>query len=305
MNGSNTQKTCRNWLCTLNNPVINPSEFLELIYNTTKAVYVVGQLEKGKEGTKHIQFFVNFKDPQKMGRITKIDKRIHVEPVFKNNGADTYCMKTDSRIEGPWEFGKMPIMRQSKLDWAVVKDLAKNGKLDQIPEDIYCRYYSNFCKIAKDHLIPRDREIKAFWIKGKSGCGKSTLAHEIAKTHYEGIFYPKNTDKWWDGYKGQKCVIMDDIDKYNVELGGELKRWSDRFAINVNNKGGAVAAEWDCIIVTSQYDICEIWKDAETQDALSRRFKLVTMNDDHTVNMEEKVSTQKPIFSEFTLNLFK
>jgi hypothetical protein len=28
-----------------------------------KAVYAVGQLEKGAEGTVHIQFFINFKKP--------------------------------------------------------------------------------------------------------------------------------------------------------------------------------------------------------------------------------------------------
>ena len=35
----------------------------------------------------------------------KIDKRVHVETVKINNGADDYCMKEDTRVEGPWEFG--------------------------------------------------------------------------------------------------------------------------------------------------------------------------------------------------------
>lgn len=46
--------TCRNWLLTLNNPTTDPREYLEDIYSTLKAAYVVGQLEKGEEGTPHI-----------------------------------------------------------------------------------------------------------------------------------------------------------------------------------------------------------------------------------------------------------
>lgn len=49
----------RNWIGTLNNPDETPQEFLEGFYNKLKAKYVCGQLEKGKEGTAHIQFFVN------------------------------------------------------------------------------------------------------------------------------------------------------------------------------------------------------------------------------------------------------
>jgi len=41
----------------------------------------------------------------------------HFEPVKVNNGADDYCMKEDTRVEGPWEFGTRPVKRNSKTDW--------------------------------------------------------------------------------------------------------------------------------------------------------------------------------------------
>lgn len=50
----------RNWIATLNNPDVSPPEYLERYMIMHKANYVVGQLEKGKEGTAHLQFFVNF-----------------------------------------------------------------------------------------------------------------------------------------------------------------------------------------------------------------------------------------------------
>lgn len=45
----------RNWLGTYNNPVEDPEKWLKSLYETLKAVYVCGQVERGdKEGTRHI-----------------------------------------------------------------------------------------------------------------------------------------------------------------------------------------------------------------------------------------------------------
>lgn len=38
-----------------------------------------------------------------------------------NNGADNYCMKEDTRLEGPFEYGIKPVKRNSKTDWEEVK----------------------------------------------------------------------------------------------------------------------------------------------------------------------------------------
>lgn len=43
---------------TLNNPEVDPREYLEKWSMIPGVVYVTGQLEKGTEGTRHIQFFV-------------------------------------------------------------------------------------------------------------------------------------------------------------------------------------------------------------------------------------------------------
>lgn len=49
----------------------------------------------------------------------------HFEPVIINNGADEYCMKDDTRIEGPWEFGVKPKNKVTKqVDWDLVKKTA-------------------------------------------------------------------------------------------------------------------------------------------------------------------------------------
>jgi len=57
----------------------------------------------------------------------KICKHTHWAPVSKDNGASDYCLKQDTRIEGPWEFGLKPNnMSVSDENLAVRK--AKNAR---------------------------------------------------------------------------------------------------------------------------------------------------------------------------------
>jgi len=49
----------KNWLITHNNPKITLQEYVDLL--TPHTVYMNAQLEKGKEGTIHIQAYVSLK----------------------------------------------------------------------------------------------------------------------------------------------------------------------------------------------------------------------------------------------------
>jgi len=50
--------------------------------------------------------------------LKKICSKAHFEQVKFNNGADDYCMKEDTRVEGPWSFGVKPARRNVKGDVA-------------------------------------------------------------------------------------------------------------------------------------------------------------------------------------------
>lgn len=73
----------------------------------------------------------------------KYDKRAHWEPVKVDNGADRYCMKEDTRVDGPWEFGVKPVRRAVKADWAEVWENAVKGDLDKIDPEIRVTHYRN------------------------------------------------------------------------------------------------------------------------------------------------------------------
>ena len=55
-------------VCTLNNP---GDCSLAKIHELTGAVFTVGQLEKGENGTLHLQFFQNFKGPVRLSHYKK------------------------------------------------------------------------------------------------------------------------------------------------------------------------------------------------------------------------------------------
>lgn len=56
-----------------------------------------------------------------MTKLTKYDPKGHYIGVQLDNGVGKYCMKDDTKIEGPWEFGIKPVQRNSKADWEEVK----------------------------------------------------------------------------------------------------------------------------------------------------------------------------------------
>lgn len=72
----------------------------------------------------------------RLSQMKAVCKQSHFEPVVVDNGVDAYCMKDDTRIEGPWEFGVRPVKRNSKTDWARCLDHAKKGEIDKIPASI-------------------------------------------------------------------------------------------------------------------------------------------------------------------------
>jgi len=140
---------------------------------------------------------MNFKDAIRPSAFKKVDSRLHFEKVKRTPDiASDYCMKEDTRVEGPFDFGTKPIRRNNKTDWNEVLNNAKTGKLDSIPDDIIIKHYGNIKRIQKDYMQVVDApDLRGIWIYGKAGYGKSRFARDHYPDHY-----PKLCNKWWDGY---------------------------------------------------------------------------------------------------------
>lgn len=116
-----------------------------------------------------------------------------------DRGASDYCMKEETRVAGPWEFGLKPKKSGGKVNWEEQREEAKKGNWDNIDPSVYIRYYGNLKKIGCEGTEPYEHDdVRGYWLWGAPGTGKTTFA----RTEYGTDVFIKPLSKWWDGYVG-------------------------------------------------------------------------------------------------------
>lgn len=67
--------------------------------------------------------------------------------------------------------------------------------------------------------------------------------------------------KWFDGYKGQQVIVVEDLDKYTAyQLAHNIKLWADRYPCTAEVKGATIPLKHQLLIVTSNYTIEEAFE---------------------------------------------
>lgn len=141
------------------------------------------------------------------------------------------------------------------------------GRWDLIPE-FFLFMNSGRCEKLREMLDDGKEEgplshCRLVFISGPAGCGKTSLARDFAVSVYgagNGLpFYMKPTNKWWDGYRGQPMVILDDpsVRRFQ-ELEQEIKVWADRYSFIAELKGRSIRANPEWLIVTANYTLEEL-----------------------------------------------
>jgi hypothetical protein len=190
--------------------------------------------------------------------------------------ASDYCLKDDTAVPGTrFYLGRKPVRRNSSKDWDAIKQSAISGDLESIPSDVYIRYYAGLKRIAKDHVQPIGmvRTCTVFW--GPTGTGKSHRAWEEASMEA----YSKDPlTKWWDGYRGQEHVIVDEF-RGIINI-SHLLRWLDKYPVSVETKGGQVPLLAKRIWITSNLPPSSWYPelDSATLEALLRRLEIIEIN---------------------------
>lgn len=203
----------------------------------------------------------------------KLSPRAHWE--IANGTAEqniTYCSKQDKT---PFTKGVPPMsqkekgeMNKRRYEEAFVA--AQEGRIEDIPKDMLTRHYNTYLKIQRDYQPkpPNLEDTCGIWIHGQPGVGKS---HEVNEK-YPGA-YQKNLNKWWDGYRGEEVVWLDEVSpEHAAWIVPFLKKWADKFPFPAESKGSQLQIRPKKVIVTSNYSLEDLGLSAVDYDALARRF---------------------------------
>lgn len=236
-------------------------------------VHLKGQQEVGEQGLHHWQLIANFSRPVTGNQVKSFFcPQAHIEKT-RSDAADAYVWKEESAVQGTrFEKGDKPLRRNNKTDWDLVRTNAKTGNFDDIDADVFVRHYSSLKRIRVDYAEPIWREnieVLVYW--GGSGLGKTRRAwHEADKN----VYVKDPNTKWWDGYKGEECVIIDEFT--GVIAINHILRWLDRYPCSAEVKGYSTPLRANRFWITSNLDPRTWYPDANSDQmrALLRRMKI-------------------------------
>lgn len=257
----------RYWILT-----IPHANFLPYLPNGVS--YIRGQLERGGDtGYLHWQLLAAFSGQQRLAAVTRIfGPQCHAEP-SRSDAADAYVWKEDTRVAGTqFELGNKPFRRNSADDWAAIKDSAKCGRLDDIPDQVFIQHYRTLRTISSDYSRPIgvQRTVRVLW--GPTGVGKSRRAWEEAGMDA----YPKcPLSKFWDGYRSHAHVVIDEF-RGGINI-SHILRWFDRYPVIVDIKGSSTVLSATHIWITSNLHPNDWYPelDVATREALIRRLEII------------------------------
>jgi hypothetical protein len=270
------------WCFTLNNP---PS-FGDILpeWNCECRVY---QHEKGASGTHHLQGFVYFASRKTLTSVRKLLPSAHWEKAKALDLRDAwdYCTKKENGFsectpeqQGPFTFGdknKLPPPKKQghRKDLIDACELAKSGRFSEIDPVAFMRYHKGLFALSALHLKSRTSKPTVIWYHGPTGCGKSKLASESSS---EEDVYWKPPGKWWDGYRQQSTVVIDDLRPEDMPFNYWL-RICDRYPFTCEVKGGTVPLNSPTIIITAPHPPAQLFykNDAEDLAQLERRCTLI------------------------------
>lgn len=274
------QQVGRWWILTL-----SCADYPDTPALAADAVYAKGQQERGAGGFLHWQIVVCFQANKRRSGVVERYPGAHAE-LTRSPAALAYVWKEDTRVEGSqFEHGTPPFKRNNKVDWAKQLELAKGGRLGEMEPGVVIRNFSAISKIAAAHYVPVMRDqpvVKVFW--GVTGSGKShTAMHQATQTDngsFANVYYKAGSNKWWDGYRGQTKVVIEEFDGC---IGiTHLLKWFDKYPCGVEVKGGCEPLLATEFWVTSNVSPDEWWgrqegkKPTEEQLAALRRRIQVT-----------------------------
>jgi hypothetical protein len=111
------------------------------------------------------------------------------------------------------------------------------------------------------------------WYYGDAGTGKTGWVMDLFGPEK---VYNKDKSKYWNDYQNQPVVLVDDIEKTDTFMLGNLKKWAQHIPFSAETKyGGFCTIRPEHILVTSNYHPEDIWPAKAELEPISRRFRVM------------------------------
>lgn len=258
-----SQYAAKNWCFTINN--FTEEELVRVREFCRGCSFAIFQIEKGEEGTRHIQGYCQLSSKQRLGWLKKnFNSRAHYEGARGSPKQNVeYCSKLDTRECDPETFGELRCQGH-RSDLESIPVLLAEGGLELVRQEApvaYIKYTRGIQAMASALVRRRDFKTQVLWYWGPTGTGKSKTAFEL----YPHAYFKSGGSRWWDGYEGEECVIVDDY-RRDLCTFSELLRLFDRYPYRVEFKGGSREFTSRCIIITTPKPPRETWEGRTDED---------------------------------------
>jgi len=267
---------------TVNNPTEEQKTHLHQLRESLDLYslvrYIAYQLERGETcNTLHLQGYIEFRQKRTMNQVKETLQApgAHLEPRHgSQEQARDYCLKEETRVEGPWEGGTLSQGSGERTDLDSIRQLIKEGSSELDIADshfgTWCTHHKAFARYKTLCLPQRDFKTNVTVIIGPPGTGKSKYCLE----NFPGAYW-KQRSQWWDCYEGQPYIVIDDY--YGWLPYDVLLRICDRYPLLVETKGAQAQFTGKEIVITSNTPPTHWYKNVVTEAFIRRVTKWIFM----------------------------
>lgn len=259
---ANKDGRSRGYMIVINNP--KPQDYL--IWKSInpefkpKVKHAIYQLERGSNGTLHMQGGIYFENQVLWRSVKKMFPRAFVEDARKYGAVTNYSRKDRTRVtdlpDCSFVYGEPPEQGRRK-DLEILADEILNGTrvadLAKVYPEQYVRHHRGLHALENSITPHRQEAARHIWIYGPSGVGKTSYIYE---QHARKNVYVKDGTIWWNGYNNHPVIVIDDFDgRWPLR---DFLRLFDKWDYEGQTKGGHVKIRATHIYVTCDKSIKDI-----------------------------------------------
>jgi hypothetical protein len=277
----------RNWAFTWyqNEESIMDSETIKMNFDNIGEVrYLIFQLERSERADKsHYQGVVIFKNAVRFNSIKAVFHTMHLDHINGNLiDSINYAKKTQTRVNGPYEYGEIP-NKGKRSDLYAIHEMLEDGNtledIRKVHPTQFLIYQNNikayYLDVTTKNFQYSNRKLKVLFIYGKTGVGKSRFV--LSLFDRSKIYRVTDYNNPFDEYINEPVIVLDEFrGQFDISY---LLNLLDIYPLKLKARYNNKIACFDWVFIISNQPLEKIYSkikmsDLETFKALIRRIMI-------------------------------